>query len=180
MFDGGKEIGSISSLRSDTKPYDTFSSQQEALDWWFKNRKSYMREEGVDHDHPAMRPNIFWELEFGVSYPEDEECISLIESHDLWYPGERDLIIAEGKKIPKISKCRMHAFGYPIYFHEKQYAVVKFIDGELMRGIHPNCKACNLIYAKGKKAKKEMSVDKEQDSRSVMNSNPNRKEIVIC
>jgi len=158
-LDVGKEIGSIFPVGVHKKCYDTFLSPAEAIAWWIKNRKTYMGEAQREYIsdgsiRPGSRANIFWELEFAVPYPSAEQAILLIEAHDLWWPGERDKVIAEGKTISIVSRCRMHAFGHPVDFPKPHEAVVRIIDGKLKKGIHPNCEAYNLTYAERETQKK--------------------------
>jgi len=63
-------------------------------------------------------------------------------------------VIAEGKTISIVSRCRMHAFGHPVDFPKPHEAVVRIIDGKLKKGIHPNCEAYNLTYAERETQKK--------------------------
>jgi len=162
-LDIGKNIGSLFPVGVHKKPYDVFESQAEAILWWVKNRRSFMGEAmrgyiGDGSICPGSRANIFWELEFAVPYPSAEQEILLIEVHDLWWPGEREKVIGEGRVIPNIAKCHMHAFGYPVDFPKPTEAVVRIIDGRLKRGLHPSCEACNLIYAEREDAKRNRNL----------------------
>jgi hypothetical protein len=163
-LDIGKEIGSIFPVGVYKKPYDTFSSPAEAISWWVKNRRAYMAEAHREYVsegsiRPGTRGNIFWELEFAIPYPSAEEEILLIESHDLFWPGERDKMIVEGKTIPIVSKkCHMHTFGYPLDFPKPHEAVVRFVDGRLKKGIHPGCAAYNLIFTERENVKRNKNL----------------------
>ena len=143
IFDAGKEIGSI----TQDKPYDTFSSQEEALKWWSKNRVSYMKSTYQAYlknecRRPGSRPNIFWELELGLPYPSDEDELLLLESHNLWYPGERDLVLAKKGKISETKSHHCfykkgekyffhHPCGYPIKWPGE--SAISLVDGKWFR-----------------------------------------------
>jgi hypothetical protein len=129
------------------KPYDIFKDQQEAWEWWQVNKEKFMKEqEGLPAGH---RPNIFWELEFGISYPENEIQHLLLANHNLWRPGEREKLLEEGivyhdpvfdgnghisdyiaRKVYEIPEsettdgefgmvCIYHPYDYPIVFPEE-------------------------------------------------------------
>jgi len=151
-FNAGKECGSIVPSRLHTS-YDNFSSQELALAWWGANRVQYMREyherylrEG--EIRPGRRPNMFFECEFGLSYPSDVAQVAIIESHSLWWPGERDRLLAasQGKEIPVVPRCKFHVNGYPPNFSRPDQMVLALVDGRLQRGIFPECEVVNDLY----------------------------------
>lgn len=97
-----------------------------------------MREEGR-HLNYGERPNIFWELEFGLVYPDYLTQLKLIESHSLWYPGEKQEVIDDGNFTHELEqikgnflRCINHPYGYPIEGPTGEPNVY-FKKGELIR-----------------------------------------------
>lgn len=130
LFDACLDTGSI----WQDKPYSgKFRTPQEALMWWTDHRKKFIKGRIKDAGNPGTRPNIFWELEFGIDYPTDEESLLLLESHSLWYPGEKEKLIADGVKIPEteFTGCLIHPCGYPIRWSKEP--AIKIEDGEWFR-----------------------------------------------
>lgn len=134
VFESGLFLGSI----SDTpKPYEgRFESIEVAVNWWKINRKAFIQDMNESPTNPGTRPNIFWELEFGMTHPEEDEAIRCLDKHALWLPGERKKLIEWGdtlpanllETIPGLKPCTYHVHGYPVIFTKEPG--VRFKDGE--------------------------------------------------
>lgn len=140
VFEDGLLLGSIFDK---PKPYGSlngvqFDSIEDAVNWWAKNRKGFIQDMNERPSNPGTRPNIFWELEFGMSYPEEEDEIKCLDKHALWLPGEREKLIEWGYKsppnpletIPGLKPCTYHIHGYPVVFPKEP--VIKIEDGKLL------------------------------------------------
>jgi hypothetical protein len=131
----------------DKKPYDRFKDQQEAWEWWQVNKEKFMKEQ-EGKIPPGHRPNCFWELEFGISYPDEQ--LQLIANHNLWRPDEREKLAEKGIEIPVSETtdgelgmvCTYHPFDYPIVFPED--SGVRFTPGESWQGCN-----CSQRFKKG-------------------------------
>jgi len=137
----GKQIGTIVSSRR-CKTYDVFETPQAAIDWWRDWRENYINDmyDQLIKDPVkrfASRHQMFLEMEYGVSYPNDKEKIALCESHSLWFPEERQWAIDAGKEIPVVKKCTSHSNGYPLTLNKN--LMLKVVDGKIVVYVFDEC-----------------------------------------
>ncbi len=138
-----------------------FKSPEESIAWWLKNADRYCTEQHAaylqdlavtsGHGHPGRRSNYFFEMCFAVKFPSHEDEVLLIESHSLWYPGERQHIIKQGVTIPVINPCPRHAHGWPIEFGSS--AMLKMIDGKITMLGFDDCASVMTIWKRERSKK---------------------------